>query len=114
MGDLFFHIQKYRKFPEEKAKFYFSEIAYALSSLHVQNILYLDLKPENVLMDDKGHVILTDFGFSFINSLFQLFDIDITQSKIEKNIESDPKKKIVTGTPEYLCFEIYEIFLSIE
>lgn len=107
MGDLFYHIQKFRKFPEEKAKFYFSEIAIALSSLHVQSILYLDLKPENVLMDDKGHVALTDFGFSFVTSLFQLFDIDMTQSKID---ECDPKKKLVTGTPEYLGFLFYYFY----
>lgn len=98
MGDLFFHIQKFRKFPEEKAKFYFAEIALALSHLHYQNVLYLDLKPENILMDEKGHLALTDFGFSTINSLLQLLDVDMTQSPIE----NDPKRKIVTGTPEYL------------
>ncbi len=101
MGDLFFHIQKYRKFPEEKAKFYFSEIALALDHLHVQNVLYLDLKPENVLLDEKGHLALADFGFSTINTLLQLFDIDATQMKVE----NEPKKKIINGTPEYLCIK---------
>ena len=103
MGDLFFHIQKFRKFPEEKAKFYFSEIALALAHLHDQNVLYLDLKPENVLLDEKGHLALADFGFSTINTLLQLFDIDATQTKCVNEKENEPKKKIITGTPEYLC-----------
>lgn len=103
MGDLFFHIQKYRKFSEDKAKFYFAEIAIALSQLHSENVLYLDLKPENVLMDEKGHLSLTDFGFSTVNALLQLFDANITYSVIENSEEEEAvKKKIVTGTPEYL------------
>ena len=102
MGDLFYHIQKFRKFPENKARFYFAEVALALANLHYQNALYLDLKPENVLLDEQGHIALTDFGFSTINILMQLFDVDATQSKVENEKEGDPKKKIITATPEYL------------
>lgn len=102
MGDLFFHIQKFRKFPEEKAKFYFIEIALALSHLHYQNVLYLDLKPENILMDEKGHIALADFGFSSICALLQLFNTEIAQTFVEKTNENEPQKKIITGTPEYL------------
>ncbi|KAI8823650.1 kinase-like protein [Fimicolochytrium jonesii] len=63
-GDLFNQIQKYGNFDEPLAKFYGAEVAMALSYLHSENIVYRDLKPENVLIDGDGHVKLGDFGFA--------------------------------------------------
>ena len=45
-------------------KFYLAEILCALEQLHNQQIIYRDLKPENLLIDGRGHVRLIDFGFS--------------------------------------------------
>uniref|UniRef100_A0AAY4ALH7 Serum/glucocorticoid regulated kinase family member 3 n=1 Tax=Denticeps clupeoides TaxID=299321 RepID=A0AAY4ALH7_9TELE len=61
-GELFFHLQKERIFPETRAKFYIAEMASALGYLHSLNIVYRDLKPENILLDYQGHIVLTDFG----------------------------------------------------
>jgi len=63
-GELFFHLQRKRRFPEEDARFYICEILLGLEYMHSQGILYRDLKPENVLLDADGHVRLTDFGLS--------------------------------------------------
>jgi len=63
-GALFFHLRKQEMFPEEKAKFYAAELLLALQHLHDHFIVYRDLKLENILMDEKGHVALTDFGLS--------------------------------------------------
>lgn len=63
-GELFFHLQKFRRFPEEMAKFYAAEIYCALSYLHSKRIMYRDLKPENVILDDEGHIKLIDFGLA--------------------------------------------------
>eukprot|EP00439_Symbiodinium_sp_Y106_P072890 s277_g13.t1 len=49
---------------EADGKFYFCEILLGLEYLHAQNVLYRDLKPENCLLDDEGHIRLTDFGLS--------------------------------------------------
>ncbi len=51
-----------RKFEEKRAKFYTSELILALGHLHSKDIIYRDLKLENILMDDLGNVYLTDFG----------------------------------------------------
>jgi len=63
-GELFLLITKNRRFAEPIAKFYFAEILLSIEHLHSQNIMYRDLKPENVLIDLDGHVRITDFGLS--------------------------------------------------
>lgn len=46
------------------SKFYFVELLLAFEYLHRKNIVYRDLKPENVLIDIDGHIRLADFGLS--------------------------------------------------
>ncbi|KAJ3084699.1 serine/threonine-protein kinase SCH9 [Rhizoclosmatium globosum] len=61
-GELFYHLQRETVFTEEQAKFYSCELICALEFLHKNKIIYRDLKPENVLFDSNGHVVLADFG----------------------------------------------------
>lgn len=48
----------------EKARFYIAEILLALRDLHARNIIYRDLKPDNVVIDNEGHAQLIDFGMA--------------------------------------------------
>jgi serine/threonine protein kinase len=57
-------LQKKRKVSEEVAKIYISELLLALENLHRNLIIFRDLKPDNVVLDDEGHALLTDFGLS--------------------------------------------------
>ncbi len=50
--------------PESHVRFYLAEILLALEEIHSFGLVYRDLKPENVLMDSKGHVMLSDFGLA--------------------------------------------------
>ncbi len=63
-GDLGRMIQKERKFTEDKARIYTAEILLGLEDLHRRDIIFRDLKPENVVLDAEGHAMLTDFGLS--------------------------------------------------
>lgn len=49
---------------EDDAKKYFCEILLAIEELHKRNVIFRDLKPDNVVLDGSGHVRLIDFGLS--------------------------------------------------
>lgn len=86
-GELFWHLQKEGRFREDRAKFYIAELIVALENLHDHDVVYRDLKPENVLLDANGHVALCDFGLSKANP-------------------ADGKTNTFCGTTEYLAPEV--------
>ena len=90
-GELFFHLQKDKKFDEDRVRFYCAEIVCGLEYLHNSGVLYRDLKPENLLLTGDGHICMTDFGIS------------------KEGLESDDARTATfCGTPEYLAPEVLE------
>ena len=61
-GDLFTFLQNHGPFDEAATVFYITQVAYIISFLHMKNILYRDVKPENFLIDENGYLVLIDFG----------------------------------------------------
>lgn len=53
-----------KHFSEMAAKFYAAEVLLALEYLHMMGVIYRDLKPENVLVRQDGHIMLSDFDLS--------------------------------------------------
>ncbi|CAM6071684.1 unnamed protein product [Sphagnum tenellum] len=53
-----------KHFSEQAARFYAAEILLALEYLHMMGVVYRDLKPENVLVREDGHIMLSDFDLS--------------------------------------------------
>ena len=87
-GELFFHLKKFRTFTEPMVKFFAAELVASLQHLHACHVVYRDLKPENVLLDEDGHVKLTDFGLS------------------KEDVEDPRGATTFCGTPEYLAPEM--------
>lgn len=86
-GELFFHLKREKRFSEPRVKLYAAELFLALDHIHKHNVVYRDLKPENVLMDREGHVLLTDFGLA-------------------KILSNQDRTHTFCGTPEYLAPEV--------
>ncbi|CAL8115470.1 unnamed protein product [Orchesella dallaii] len=66
-GDLKFHIYNMGSEPGfeiERARFYAAEVLCGLDHLHQLGIVYRDCKPENILLDDHGHVRISDLGLA--------------------------------------------------
>ena len=85
-GELFSRLRKEGRFSEDVTLFYVSEILLALRYLHLNGIVYRDLKPENLLFDRKGNIKLADFGFA--------------------KVIHNKKTYTMCGTPEYLSPEL--------
>ncbi|XP_040007048.1 RAC-beta serine/threonine-protein kinase-like [Xiphias gladius] len=87
-GELFFHLSRERVFTEDRARFYGAEIVSALEYLHSRDVVYRDLKLENLMLDKDGHIKITDFGLC------------------KEGITPDATMKTFCGTPEYLAPEV--------
>jgi serine/threonine protein kinase len=61
-GDLLSFVRKRRKLNEVLAKYLFKQIIEGIGYIHSKNILHRDIKLENILLDDKGHIKIADFG----------------------------------------------------
>ena len=113
-GDLMNYLIKRDLLKEYEAKFYIAEIILCVHSLHKMNCIHRDLKPDNILIGEDGHIKLSDFGLSFIPSdkLFPLSNINNKEtSQIEKiyNYNINNKQIIAysnVGSPDYISPEI--------
>ncbi|KAI7857338.1 kinase-like domain-containing protein [Circinella umbellata] len=85
-GELFRFLDQEGMFSEPMTCFYAAELVLALSHLHSLGIVYRDLKPENCLLDQNGHILLTDFGLS--------------------KVSLDGKTNTICGTAEYMAPEV--------
>eukprot|EP00979_Chaetoceros_neogracilis_P006118 scaffold1222_cov260-Chaetoceros_neogracile.AAC.18 len=61
-GDLMSLLMKEDTFSEEVTKFFMAEAAQAISSVHALGYIHRDIKPDNILLDERGHLKLTDLG----------------------------------------------------
>ncbi len=61
-GDLMSLLMKEDTFSESVTRFFMAEAAHAISSVHALGYIHRDIKPDNMLLDSRGHLKLTDLG----------------------------------------------------
>jgi len=86
-GELWTRLRDMGSFDDSTTRFYTACVVEAFSYLHGRGIIYRDLKPENLLLDNHGYIKLVDFGFA-------------------KRIGHARKTWTFCGTPEYVAPEI--------
>lgn len=84
-GDFFGYLRSMDRLSSDAALFYASQVIAIFEYMHSHNIIYRDLKPENLLLGTDGYLKLTDFGFAKVVEL---------------------RTYTLCGTPEYLAPEI--------
>ncbi|CAO3571667.1 unnamed protein product [Mortierella alpina] len=89
-GDLMMHIQKDKRFGEHRAKFYGCEVLLALQYFHQNNIVYRDLKLDNILLTVDGHIKIADYGLC------------------KESMPFGATTRTICGTPEFMAPEILE------
>ncbi len=136
-GDLMNLLMKKDILTEEEARFYTAEMILAVDSVHKLNCIHRDLKPDNILIDKRGHIQLSDFGLSKLsdNTFFPIsikdtpndntkkekttiYNLENNQEKNLNNInENKNSKKLkkrnrlmaysTVGTPDYIAPEVF-------
>jgi len=88
-GELFTILRNRRYFNEPTAMFFAASVCQGFAYMHSMDIIYRDLKPENLILDNRGYLRIADFGFA-------------------KKLRAEDNFKTYTlcGTPDYLCPEI--------
>ncbi|EHH29142.1 Rhodopsin kinase [Macaca mulatta] len=93
-GDIRYHIYNVNEenpgFPEPRAVFYTAQIICGLEHLHQRRIVYRDLKPENVLLDNDGNVRISDLGLAV------------------ELLDGQSKTKGYAGTPGFMAPELLQ------
>ena len=87
-GDMFTYLESQGRLNEDKARFFMACVVSAFEYLHIKQIVYRDLKPENLVLDFRGYLKLCDLGFA-------------------KRLTSENARTFtVCGTPVYLAPEV--------
>ncbi|NWS68091.1 ST32B kinase, partial [Crotophaga sulcirostris] len=92
-GDLRYHLQQNVHFNEGTVKLYICELALSLDYLQRYHIIHRDIKPDNVLLDEHGHVHITDFNIATI-------------------VKGSEKASSMAGTKPYMAPEVFQAFMD--
>jgi serine/threonine kinase 38 len=132
-GDLMNLLMKKDILTEDEARFYTAEMILAVDSVHKLNCIHRDLKPDNILIDKRGHVQLSDFGlsklsdktffpisikdnsttFSLLNNKEEITNHEPSKSSTPLDTKKPLKKKnrlmafSTVGTPDYIAPEVF-------
>jgi len=126
-GDLMTLLMKKDTLTEEAAQFYISETALAIQSIHKLGFIHRDIKPDNILLDARGHVKLSDFGlctglkkahrtefYKNNNNNNQAYSFNLASNPSESKGKAESwqgrRRKLAystVGTPDYIAPEVF-------
>ncbi|KAJ6666366.1 hypothetical protein lerEdw1_000639 [Lerista edwardsae] len=123
-GDMMTLLMKKDTLSEEETQFYISETVLAIDAIHQLGFIHRDIKPDNLLLDAKGHVKLSDFGLctglkkahrtEFYRNLTHNPPSDFSFQNMNSKRKAETWKKnrrqlaySTVGTPDYIAPEVF-------
>ncbi|XP_043564832.1 serine/threonine-protein kinase 38-like [Chiloscyllium plagiosum] len=123
-GDMMTLLMKKDTLSEEEAQFYIAETVLAIDCIHQLGFIHRDIKPDNLLLDSRGHVKLSDFGLctglkkahrtEFYRNLTCSPPSDFTFQNMNSKRKAETWKKnrrqlaySTVGTPDYIAPEVF-------
>ncbi|XP_076370067.1 serine/threonine-protein kinase tricornered-like isoform X2 [Tachypleus tridentatus] len=123
-GDMMTLLMKKDTLSEEATQFYIAETALAINSIHTLGFIHRDIKPDNLLLDARGHIKLSDFGLctglkkshrtEFYRNLSEAKPSDFTSNPMNSKRKAESWKKnrrqlaySTVGTPDYIAPEVF-------
>jgi len=123
-GDVMTLLMKKDTLSEDAAQFYIAETALAIQTIHNLGFIHRDIKPDNLLLDSRGHVKLSDFGLctglkkshrtEFYRDLSQVKPSDFSSNPMDSKRKAETwriKRRALAystvGTPDYIAPEVF-------
>jgi len=123
-GDVMTLLMKKDTLSEEATQFYIAETALAIETIHKLGFIHRDIKPDNLLLDARGHVKLSDFGLctglqkshrtDYYRDLSQVKSSDFTSNPMDSKRRAETWKSkrralaySTVGTPDYIAPEVF-------
>uniref|UniRef100_A0A8C1W004 non-specific serine/threonine protein kinase n=1 Tax=Cyprinus carpio TaxID=7962 RepID=A0A8C1W004_CYPCA len=123
-GDMMTLLMKKDTLTEEETQFYVAETVLAIDFIHQLGFIHRDIKPDNLLLDSKGHVKLSDFGLctglkkahrtEFYRNLKHSQSNDLTFQHMNSKRKAETWKRnrrqlafSTVGTPDYIAPEVF-------
>merc|ERR1711981_482386 len=123
-GDVMTLLMKKDTLSEDAAQFYIAETALAIQTIHKLGFIHRDIKPDNLLLDARGHVKLSDFGLctglqkshrtEYYRDLSQVKSSDFTNNPMDSKRRAETWKSkrralaySTVGTPDYIAPEVF-------
>lgn len=127
-GDMMTQLIKYDTFTEDQTRFYIAETVLAIDSIHKLHYIHRDIKPDNLLLDRKGHIKVSDFGLctglqtNRVPNLAAMYkkyqgegdakDEEVQMSRSEKFNSWKAQRRVLAysnvGTPDYTAPEVLQ------
>jgi len=121
-GDLMTLLMKEDTLSEEVAQFYIAETVLAVDYIHSLGFIHRDIKPDNLLLDSRGHIKLSDFGLCtglkkshrtdyYRDLSMNNMNVDVPVSARQKAASWKANRRVLAfstvGTPDYIAPEVF-------